>query len=185
MADAAEESVESVAEEPAEYALVLGDTVVQGGLLLTEIATIRQILHWIGFRAEANRELLREQSLGTMNDMLSLTEKDVTSIASDWANRTAAAGRFNIGTVILKSLRAVVHWVQDFRCVSGTPLIVGLSETSFKQQLTRALDRAVIRTSLKDQTATTSSEASPGPLDNERKWKQWEEKFVNFLRTHV
>ena len=85
----------------------------------------------------------------------------------------------------LKALHAVVHWVQDFRRVSGTPSIVGLNEISFKQQLTRALDRSVIRKSLKDQTATTSSEASPGPLDSERKWKQWEEKFINYTRTHL
>ena len=188
MADAAgeaAESVKSVVEEPSEYELVLGDTEVQDTELLTETATIRQILYWIDFRSADSRELLCEQSLGTMNDMFTLTEKDVTSIASDWDNRTAAAGCFNIGTRRLKALRAVVHWVQDFRRASGTSLIVGLNEISFKQQLTRALDQAVIRTSLKDQTTTTLSEASPGPLDNERKWKQWEEKFVNFTQTHM
>ena len=172
-AGAAAEVVDAaVAEPPVEYVLILGENVVPDSGLVTETTTIQQILHWIGFRTQTNRENLREQSLGTMNDMLSLTEKDVISIASDWSNRTAAAGRFNIGTVRLKALRAVVHWVQDFRRVSGTPSIVGLNEISFKQQLTRALDRSVIRKSLKDQTATTSSEASPGPLDSERKWKQ-------------
>ena len=43
MAGATEEvvrSVETVAEEPSYYVLVLGDTVVQGELFLTETATI-------------------------------------------------------------------------------------------------------------------------------------------------
>ena len=55
MADAVLKSVKPVAEEPSEYELVLWDTVVQDSELLTETATIRQILHWIGFRAKANR----------------------------------------------------------------------------------------------------------------------------------
>ena len=104
--------------------------------------------------------------------MLSLTEKDVISISADWANRTTTLGRFHIGTKQLKLIQAFTHWVQDFRRVSGTPSIVGLNENTFKAQLTHVLKRSVIRKSLKDQTATTSYEASPGPLESERKWKQ-------------
>lgn len=36
---------------------------------------------------------------------------------------------------------------------------------------------------LKD--STIPSDASPGPLENESKWKEWEEKFVNYLRLHI
>ena len=104
-----------------------------------------------------------------MHDMLSLTEKDISSISLDWANRTIALSRFHIGTKRLKSLQLLIHWIQDFRRVSSIPSIIGLNEYTFKAQLTRALDRSVIRKSLKDQTATTSSEASPGPLENKRK----------------
>jgi hypothetical protein len=175
----------AIQQEIEENALVLGDTIIEENNANNETSTIRQILHWIGFRIENHRENLRGESLGSMDDMLSLTEKDVTSISSDWANRTVALGRFYIGTKRLKSLQSLIHWIQDFRRVSGTPSIVGLNEYTFKAQLARALDRSVIRKSLKDQTATTSSEASPGPLDNERKWKQWEEKFVNYTRSHI
>ena len=84
---------------PAEYVLVLGEeNNVEASELLTETATIRQALHWIGFRTQAMRENLREQSLGTMDDMLSLSSQDVTDISKDWANRTAAGGQFHVGT---------------------------------------------------------------------------------------
>ena len=75
--------------------------------------------------------------------------------------------------------------MQDFRRVSATPTIVGLNEHTFKSQLSRALDRSVIRKTLADQKSTAASEASPGPLENERKWKQWEEKFTNYLSLHL
>jgi hypothetical protein len=176
------EAAGAAAVQPAieENELVLGDTIIKENDANTETSTICQILHWIGFRIEAHRENLREESLGSMHDMLSLTEKDVLSISSDWANRTAALGQFHIGTKQLKSLQLLIHWIQDFHHVSGTPSIVSLNEYTFKAQLTQALDRSVIHKSLKDQTVTTSSEALPGPLENECKWKQWEEKFVNY-----
>ena len=31
-----------------------------------------------------------------------------------------------------------------------------------------------------DQTKTSADAASPGPLENEKQWKHWEEKFVNY-----
>ena len=117
--------------------------------------------------------------------MLSLTEKDCQAIATDWASRTAPNGRFHIGQRRLKLLQALTHWVQDFRRVSGTPTIVGLNATTFKAELSRALDRATIRKSLKDQSSAASTAASPGPLESERKWKSWEEKFVNYCRSQI
>ena len=36
-----------------------------------------------------------------------------------------------------------------------------------------------------NQTKTSVDTASPGPLDNEKKWKNWENKFVNYARSHI
>ena len=36
-----------------------------------------------------------------------------------------------------------------------------------------------------DQTKTSSDAASPGPLENEKKWKHREEKFANYARSHI
>ena len=168
-----------------EYELTLGDTIVEDSYLLTDVSTIQQILHWIGFREVETRENIRNDSIGSFDEIQSLTEKDVQAIATDWAGRTASLGRFHIGNRRLKYLQSLIHWVQDFRRVSATPTIVGLNEHTFKSQLSRALDRSVIRKTLVDQTSTAASEASPGPLENERKWKQWEEKFTNYLSLHL
>ena len=45
MADATREIIDAAAVEPSEYELVLGEIVVQNSEILTETATIRQILH--------------------------------------------------------------------------------------------------------------------------------------------
>ena len=108
-------------------------------------------------------------SLGLITDIQSLNDKDVLAISSGWSSRTTTDGHFHIGTRRSKLLQAFVHWAQDFRQVLGTPSIVGLNETTFKDQLTRALERAVIRKTLREQTSTASEAANLGPLDSERK----------------
>jgi len=171
--------------EPAVYELINGVQLVEAKDDLTEVTSLQQILHWIGFTIEENRENIRTQSLGSYDDIQSLTEKDCQAIATDWASRTIPNGRFHVGLRRLKSLQALVHWVQDFRRTSITPTIVGLNAITFKSALSRALDRATIRKSLQDQSSSASAAASPGPLESERKWKAWEEKFVNYCRSHL
>ena len=167
------------------YALVHGPVVVVDSPLLTEIETINQSLYWIGFEVMAHRTNLINESIGLLDDVQSLNQKDVLSFSTDWSGRTNANGRFNIGSRRSKLLQAFVHWVQDFHRVSGTVTIVGLDQNTFKSCLRRALARADIRKSLRDSSSSASDAASPGPLDSERKWKHWEEKFVNYTRAHL
>ena len=64
---------------PAVYSLVIGPVDVVDDPLLTETETIRQILHWIGFNIIDNRTNLMNESIGTLDDVLSLNQKDVIS----------------------------------------------------------------------------------------------------------
>lgn len=173
------------ADEAEQYQLLNGNEIIVQTDLLTEATSIEQILYWIGFDVEESRTNLQTQSLGTFSDMVSLNVKDVIAMGTDWASRTVPNGKFHIGAIRLKYLQALIHWIQDFRRISGTPSIVGLNQVVFKSQLTRALNRAEIRKNLSDQASITAKAASPGPLENERQWKQWEEKFVNYARSHI
>ena len=168
---------------PPVYQFVLGDDNVGEGI--TEANTLLQILHWIGFRVVAQRASLVEDCFGSFGDLKSLTEKDVASMASDYGGRTQNNGRIHFGVRRTKHIKGLVHWINDFDRVSGAPTIVGLNETSFKQELDRALARDAIRKSLRSQTSTTADAASPGPLKSEKLWKEWEEKFINYTRTHL
>ena len=150
---------------------------------LSELNTITQILHWIGFTIQAQRDNIVTDSFGAYNDIKMLNEKDIASMSIDWASRTQQNGRIHFGIRRTKLLKALTHWVQDFYRVSSTPTIEGLDKEAFLSQLHRAINRAEIRTNMND--TTSNDESSPGMLESERQWKQWEEKFVNYCRCRI
>ena len=152
---------------------------------LNETDTMEQILHWIGFTTNAQRTNIMAGSMNSFNDVRYLAKKDINSMASKYASRTQLEGKIHFGIRRTKLLKALVHWIQDFYCVSETPKIDNLTQVTFKDALQIALVRANIRKSIKDDTSTSADAASPGPLESERKWKQWEEKFLNYTRSHL
>jgi len=177
-----------MAEDPANvpripYEYLDGDDIVNDGI--SEENTMLQILHWIGFRTEAQRVALVADCFGSFEDLKVLTEKDVATMSTDFGGRKEVRDRIYFGTRRTKSVKGLVHWIQDFYRVSETPSIVGLNEVTFKQQLERALARADIRASLKNQASTAADAATPGALKSEKQWKEWEEKFVNYARSQL
>lgn len=167
----------------AQYVPVAGNVVATAGL--NENDTIQQMLYWIGFRIDDQRTGIIDDSLGSYDDIRMLSEKDVNAMATEWAGRTSNNGRIIFGIRRTKLLKALTHWVQDFFRVSAVPHIDDLDENGFKSQLQRALARAEIRSNIKDQTKIAAAASTPGPLESERQWKQWEEKFTNYARSHL
>ena len=49
------------------------------------------------------------ESIRFLDDILSLTQKDVLTFSTDWASRTARNGRFYIGTRCSKMFQVFVH----------------------------------------------------------------------------
>ena len=135
---------------------------------LTEEETIRQVLHWIAFRTDVNKDAIVNDGLESFSDVKVMTEKDISTMATSFASRTALNGRMHFGTRRIKYLKAFTHWIRDFYRVSGIPSIDGLSEEIFKPQLDRAAARAVVRKNMESQTKTSAEAASPGPLENEK-----------------
>jgi hypothetical protein len=152
---------------------------------LSEEQIISQCLYWIGFRIDGQRDNIIEESFSNFDDIRIMSTTDAKDMATDWASRTAANGRMHFGARRLKLLKAFIHWTHDFYRVSNTPTIENLNEDSFKNELRIALTRATTRKTLSEQTKTTAEAASPGPLESERTWKQWEEKFTNYTRSHI
>ena len=114
-----------------------------------------------------------------------LTEKDISTMATNFSGRTGANSRMYFGARWIKYLKAFTHWIQDFYRTSGLPTIVGLSAIVFKSQLDRAAARSDIRKNMADQTKTSADAASPVPLENKKKWKHWEENFASYARSHI
>jgi len=105
-------------------------------------------------------------------------------MVTSFANRTAVNGRMFLGTRRIKYLMAFSpgfeiciehHLYLDRWLVGGT----------LKRQMDRAAARDIIRKNMIGQTKTSVEATSPGPLQKEIQWKQWEEKFINYAKAHI
>ena len=139
----------------------------------------------VGFTIANQRQRLIEESMGLFQEIRLLDSNDIDAMARDYASRPAANGKMTFGMNRTKRLKAFVYWVQDFHRISTTPTVTGLNEAVFRADLLKASIRAEVRVNLHKQTKTAAEAASPGPLESERKWKQWEERFINYTRAHM
>eukprot|EP00957_Ditylum_brightwellii_P174393 13278219-Ditylum_brightwellii.AAC.1 len=157
---------------PPAYIYVQGGTEMVG--LITEENFIKQILHWVGFSNDTQKDEIFYHSITTFNDIKIYTKKDISDMATDFAGRTVANVQMNFGMRRTKRLEAFAHWVQDFVQVSKAPSIIGLSQITFNMQLDTALQQPLVQKAMKDQADTKAKESGPGPLDSENKWTDWE-----------
>ena len=166
---------------PAEEAPAYVDGAQAAPLALTQQEEILQILHWIGFTRDGQKNNIYADSIGSYNDFYALNSEDIDSMAKDYSGRTATNGKMNFGIRRIKRLKSAIHWAQDHRRVSSTPSIKGMNGDDFLAQLERASERAKIRGQHKSDADTKAKEASPGPLKSEKEWMDWEAKFTNYL----
>ena len=80
---------------PASY--LVGDLVITASNL-SEEAVIKQVLHWIGFRSESNKNAIVDDGLQSFNDVKMMSEEDIKAMATSFANRTAVNGKMFLGT---------------------------------------------------------------------------------------
>ena len=142
MADEAEEHDQS-------FQLVNGDDIVPNGI--SEAHSIQQILYWIGFTIPEQQTAIIEDAFGSFNDLRVLNDKDVRTMASDFAGQTQNNGHINLRTRRTKYIKAVIHWTQDFYRVSRAPSITGLTKSTFRTALNIALRRDEIRYNVRKQ----------------------------------
>ena len=100
------------------------------------------------------------------------TEKDISYLSTDFPGRTQDNGKIHLGMRRTKRMKAILHWVQDFYRISGYPTIVDMNEVMFIEQLDTTLYRSDTRKNIIDQSNTKAREASPDPLESEKKWKE-------------
>jgi hypothetical protein len=114
-----------------------------------------------------------------------MREKDIRDLAESYGRRTIGDGRFIFGICRIKYLIGLVHWVQDFARINGTPdmTVFNGNPVAFRTELDLAYHRADVRKVESDQADTVSKAADPGKFKDERKWAEWEPAFVNYIST--
>ena len=142
-------------------------------------------LQWIGFDNAAKRERIQVEGFGTFDNLTSMKEKDIKDLAESYGRRTVGDGRFIFGIRHTKYLIGLVHWVQDFARINGTPDMAVFNDDpmAFRTELDLVYHRADVRKIESDQSDTVSKAADPGKFKDERKWAEWELAFVNYIST--
>ena len=105
---------------------MVGNAAVPAGI--SERNSIRQIVHWIGFRGQQNINAIVDDAFSGFSDICVLTDKDITNMSSGFALCTQVGRKILFGTRRTKLLKVLIHWNEDFFRVSQLPSIVWLTE---------------------------------------------------------
>ena len=145
---------------------------------------IDTILEYCGFEDEDDRANIAEDGFESFDDILALSEKDVTSLAKGFAERTDEMGKIIFGLRRTNLLKATVHWVQDFRRITKTPSLDGIPNmNTFKDVIERARQRAQIRKHNSEESDALSKASNPGKLKRQKEWLVWSRGLNNYLST--
>lgn len=69
---------------------------------LSDEETIRQVLHWINFCTDVNKDAIVNDGLESFSNVRVMTEKDRSTMATIFASRTVQNGRMHFGTRWIK-----------------------------------------------------------------------------------
>ena len=114
-------------------------------------------------------------------NQLTLSVTSECSQTTDFSIRNQSNGNIHFGMARTKKTKVILCWVQYFYPISVDPTIINMNEVMFIRQLETSLYRSDIRNIIIDQFNTNTKEASTGPLESEKKWKEWESKFIKYL----
>ena len=150
-----------------------------------EQVAIDAILQYCGFTNVDHRLSISRDGLESYADMLSLTEKDIGSLAKGFAERSAAQGRIVFGLRRTNLLKGAIHWAQDFRRISRDvtldPAVINAAE--FRIQIETARQRAMIRKHNAEESDGLMKAADPGKLKRQKEWTAWSRGLRNYLST--
>jgi hypothetical protein len=88
---------------------------------------------------------IAEDGFKWFEDIMSLSGKDVSSLAKEFAERTVANRKIAFGLPWANLLKATVHWAQDFLRISWEPSLNGIEDMlDFKAAMETAKQSAHI-----------------------------------------
>jgi hypothetical protein len=134
--------------------------------------------------AANDRISIAQDGFESFEDIMSLSEKDVSSLAKGFAERTVASGKIVFGLRQTNLLRATVHWAQDFRRISRGPTLDGIGAMpDFKAAIETAKQRAQIRKHNAEESDSLSTASHTGKLKRQKDWLVWSRSLTNYLST--
>ena len=106
----------------------------------------------------------------SLEDFISLTEKDIREMADGYEKHTHAKGCIPFGLCQVKLLIGVLHWVQDQDQCYQVASVAGIADADkFCQVIEVSIQRAALQKVKDDQVDTISKAADTGKFKDERK----------------
>ena len=139
-------------------------------------------LQWIGFEDQAQRQAIMNDAFVDFDDMKSMKVKEISEIAYGFSKRAGNA-KIIFGHRRMTRIKELVHWVQDFYRCNREVEFDGETAEEFKEVLKVASQRQEVREAHAESSDTLSREASPGKLEDEKKWPEWIASLENYLST--
>jgi len=146
---------------------------------ISEADSLRQILYWIGFRTETQRNHLITDSLTSYEDLQFLDDKEVEKTRGDLGTRSATARKFIFGTNRTKPKKTFLN---EFYRIAIEPSIVGLNEIKFRKKLRLENDNADLEVFNMIVSFTTGQPSGDWIKDTPKYLDGW--KSMNALRLH-
>ena len=102
---------------------------------MAAVVDFNTVLEWVGIATAAQSTNVC-QNIGSVEDLLSLTAKDISDLVDDLRRRTSVAlGKYNMPLVVQKRLKNTIEWIHDFQRTGNVPTIDGLDQDLFRAQL--------------------------------------------------
>ena len=100
---------------------------------IAEDDQIKQVLHWIGFRDDAQKNSIFNDSMNSYSNLYSFTQSNIADMAKDYASHIVANGQIHFGVCCIKKLKAFAFWVHDFWQIDEVTTTKGMNWQFFWQ----------------------------------------------------
>ena len=97
---------------------------------VSEALDIDKILEYSGFDDSAQQSIIAEDGFDSYDDILTLGDSDIVNLSKGLSDRTVVAGNISFGLCRTNSLKATIHWDQDFRRISQTLSLIIISNAA-------------------------------------------------------
>ena len=149
---------------------------------MSEAFGIDKILEYSVSDNSAQQTIITADGFKSYNDILMLGDSDIMNLVKVLSDSTVASGKISFGLLWTNLMKANIHWSQDFRRISQTSSLIGISKSAkFFVVIVSARQRARIRNHSLDNSASLSKAADPGNIKLHNNWITWSRALKNYL----
>ena len=139
-------------------------------------------MEYSGFNDSEQQTIIKADGFKSYDDILTLGDSDISNLAKAFFDRNIASGNTSFGLRLTNILKATIYWAQEFRRISRTPSLIGISNiTEFCAAMEAARQKARIRNYSLEESAILSKAANPGKLKRHKDWITWSRALNNYM----